>query len=330
MGWIVVGVLLGVGGILACCFEKFGLGVFLFVSATISFIIAAIMAGLTWGSGGPMGAIICSLFAVACAVGLVICIVRGKAEGWTDATSYKSSNNGDSYVQNQVATTKTKDQIAKDKKLSVINNKIQTIYIFYDCLKESDDNILKVVETVFERNMDNENIIESAKVLTKELYQTIDEKELKSISNMQLGKELSIQNGVLKGWKNTQGSKLIIPDTVESIASKAFNNCENLKTIILPPSIKRIGEHAFSSSGLVNIALPVGLEIIGAGAFEECQNLTVRIPTSVVEIGYRAFADCSDLTIIYEGREWQWGTIKKDNIFGYVIKTNVKEFICLG
>ena len=69
-----------------------------------------------------------------------------------------------------------------------------------------------------------------------------------------------------------------------------------LESIILPKSIKSIGEKAFfDCKTLTKIELPEGLESIGDRAFDDCAGLTeVKFPKSLKYIS--GFTDCTGLT----------------------------------
>lgn len=91
----------------------------------------------------------------------------------------------------------------------------------------------------------------------------------------------------------------VIPDSVEHIASKVFQDYTNLKSVSIPDSVKSIGEYAFSRSGLESVVLPNGLATISNGMFNNCASLaSVTIPDSVTEIDNYAFYNCSALTEI--------------------------------
>ena len=67
-------------------------------------------------------------------------------------------------------------------------------------------------------------------------------------------------------------TKVVIPEGVTSIGSKAFSGCSNLQ----------------------NVTIPEGVTSIADGAFEECSNLqSVDIPASVKNIGFYAFRGCN-------------------------------------
>lgn len=89
-----------------------------------------------------------------------------------------------------------------------------------------------------------------------------------------------------------------IPDSVETISTNAFHNCQDLESITLPSSLKTIESSAFSS----------------------CLNLSeIRLPTSLKAIQSYVFDGCSSLeTVFYDGSLAQWSRINTSNGFlGY-------------
>ena len=92
-----------------------------------------------------------------------------------------------------------------------------------------------------------------------------------------------------------QGS-YTIPNTVTSIAYKAFYKAEGLTSVTIPNSVKNIGDFAFDGSGITSLNIPNGVTNIGKYAFTRCLKLTsVNIPASVVNIGDFAFYHCTGL-----------------------------------
>ncbi len=69
----------------------------------------------------------------------------------------------------------------------------------------------------------------------------------------------------------------------------------NIKDVILPSSLKKIGHHAFARMPLTHVALPEGLEEIAAGAFTNTALQCVILPSTVVKIGAEAFCGCKNL-----------------------------------
>lgn len=107
-----------------------------------------------------------------------------------------------------------------------------------------------------------------------------------------------IGDSAFYGWSNLLVN-INIPDSVINIGERAFQDCKNLKKLVLPSSIRKIGKSAFAGcSGLVgDISLPSGMTIIEDESFWGCKNLTsVIIPGSIAIIEDRSFENCSGLT----------------------------------
>ena len=90
---------------------------------------------------------------------------------------------------------------------------------------------------------------------------------------------------------------VIIPNSVKSIGNSAFSNCENLAYVLIPSSVETIGSWAFHfCMKLSSLTLPNGLVTINNYAFNYCSGLTsITIPASVESIESSAFAFCSSL-----------------------------------
>jgi len=92
-----------------------------------------------------------------------------------------------------------------------------------------------------------------------------------------------------------QGS-YTIPNTVTSIAYKAFYKAEGLTSVKIPGSVRNIGDFAFDGSGITSVNIPNGVTSIGKYAFTRCASLaSVNIPASVTNIGDFAFYHCTGL-----------------------------------
>lgn len=88
-----------------------------------------------------------------------------------------------------------------------------------------------------------------------------------------------------------------LPEGLEEIGDNVFYHSlcymdfysSGLKVLVLPQSLKKIGEWAFTHcSELESLDLPEGLERIGANAFGVHMLDTIRIPSTVKELGERA------------------------------------------
>ena len=89
-----------------------------------------------------------------------------------------------------------------------------------------------------------------------------------------------------------------LPKNVVSIGNFAFNDCSNLKEVVMHQGIISIGRYAFSGSSISEIVIPEGCESIGDNAFEHCGLKTVVFPTTLKSIDDYAFQHCSRLTKI--------------------------------
>ncbi len=98
------------------------------------------------------------------------------------------------------------------------------------------------------------------------------------------------------------GIAYTIPEGVETIRTKAFYKCSDIREISLPSSLKTIEEKAFFRCSISEITLPDTLEAIGKDAFTYCSGLTrVDIPATVKTIGDYAFYNCTALLEINVG-----------------------------
>ena len=118
------------------------------------------------------------------------------------------------------------------------------------------------------------------------------------------------------GWRAFENSNItgINLSAVESMGDRAFNQCEELRGSIelsnlssipsqafaytavseinFSSNLLEIGDHAFSTTKLINVIIPEGAERIMDYAFERCWYLTsVSIPKSVNALSQNAFFD---------------------------------------
>ena len=87
----------------------------------------------------------------------------------------------------------------------------------------------------------------------------------------------------------------------EELPEKAFFDGYSLTEVILPNTMKRIGNHAFAHCwGLETITLPDSVEYIEFGAFKECRSLkTIQLGDNVKEVEDDVFYECEALQSIY-------------------------------
>ncbi len=129
------------------------------------------------------------------------------------------------------------------------------------------------------------------------------------------------------------GNEYIVPDSVTSLGTYAFEGCWELQNITLTDNIISIGDHAFYDSGILSITIPKNVTTLYGSTFSECNELTeilvaednmhfmdddgilyskdksvivcfpknhsanaFSVPDGIVKIGDSAFAYCDKLT----------------------------------
>ena len=95
--------------------------------------------------------------------------------------------------------------------------------------------------------------------------------------------------------EDTALEEVTIADGVEAIPDGTFDGCSNLESIILPNSVKTIGENAFSRSGVKVMRLGNNIKKIGRSAFMDSKLEELYIPAATTEIGDMALMGTSYL-----------------------------------
>lgn len=114
-----------------------------------------------------------------------------------------------------------------------------------------------------------------------------------------------IENDTIIGYEveclDCQDEKVVIPSIINGLSvvrvkARGFEDCDSSE-IVLPDTIKEIGECAFAgSSNLKSITLPFGLRKIDKGAFSECENLRLStLPAGIKVLSDYIFADCKSI-----------------------------------
>jgi len=88
-----------------------------------------------------------------------------------------------------------------------------------------------------------------------------------------------------------------VPDSVVAIEKAAFSHCEQLETIVLPPSIQSLGENVFiGCKKLKSVVFTSSITQIGDWCFSECESLEIiDIPLTTEHIGQKTFYNCKSL-----------------------------------
>ena len=125
---------------------------------------------------------------------------------------------------------------------------------------------------------------------------------------------------------------LIIPDNFsgrEIVKVSGFSGKVNLKGIVIPDTVKTIGDFAFNGcSNLESVTLGSSVETIGESAFINCDSLkSVNFPDSITEIGELAFGGNALVEIeIPSGiTKLAAGVFSSGDLESLVIPSNVKN-----
>jgi len=95
-------------------------------------------------------------------------------------------------------------------------------------------------------------------------------------------------------------TKVILPDTIKRIGQSAFRNQKDLVTINMPSSLEIIDKNAFEyCESLSSIVFNDKLRVIGSSSFNGCTSIKkVVISQTVEEVGWFAFCGCIKLNYV--------------------------------
>lgn len=90
---------------------------------------------------------------------------------------------------------------------------------------------------------------------------------------------------------------------VKLFPNQAFYNYQNLKSIVIPDSVIRLGQYALGTcKSLTSVKIGSGVKNIWDAAFINCNNLkSIELPESVKTIDANAFASCGLTSIVIPG-----------------------------
>ena len=105
----------------------------------------------------------------------------------------------------------------------------------------------------------------------------------------------SVYFGSFKNAENLE--KIILPESVKEIGDFTFEGCENL-TEVVAPSVKQVGNYAFSNCKKLEKFDFSNLTHIGVNAFENCYRLKEINLSNAKRIADKAFAGCEKLAMV--------------------------------
>lgn len=109
-------------------------------------------------------------------------------------------------------------------------------------------------------------------------------------------------NGIGGAAYENEITEIILPPTLKVIGSCTFKACKKLTKIELPNGLTKIGDYAFSGSGIEEITIPNSVTEIGAKAFYGCKKLkNVYIGNGIKELGNAEFLVCDLIEKVFIG-----------------------------
>ena len=115
-------------------------------------------------------------------------------------------------------------------------------------------------------------------------------------------------------YDNDRIKSVVISEGITAVGEYAFQYCNNLKTAVLPTTLKTIKRNSFMPHideymvhqnlyGLTEITIPPKVTEIAKFAFSGTAIKSVTIPASVTTVGEQAFGECQKLeTVRYSGK----------------------------
>ena len=106
-------------------------------------------------------------------------------------------------------------------------------------------------------------------------------------------------DGATMDWVRTQVTKIVLPDTVQTLAEDAFYGCMQLQELTLSNNLKTIGVHAFMDCRrLKSVSIPSSVTSIEKQAFCNCtalESVQLHIASQALTVGSFAFLNCPSL-----------------------------------
>lgn len=131
---------------------------------------------------------------------------------------------------------------------------------------------------------------------------------------------------------------ITVPDEIEGcpvteIADNAFESAE-WKKLVLPDTVKKIGDHALGKFNADEFILPAGLEYLGNNNFSGAESLSLNIPAGLIGIGEYAFKDTRISKIEIDEKNEYFSIkngmlVSEDKVFCCINDENLKSEIVI-
>ena len=197
-----------------------------------------------------------------------------------------------------------------DRKISKLEftDKLTSIgsYAFYNCGNLQSiaipDNVTKIDNNTFENcsSLKSVSIGKSCTTISATAFNNAT--ALEKITVSAYNEKYSSVDGALLNKEKTsiilypksKSGEFVIPDTVTSIADRAFSSCSNLTKITIGANVESVGDYAFNECNVLTEVVfkdsTIKKKVIGDYAFYNCQALSnVDFGNAVTSIGNFAF-----------------------------------------
>ena len=128
--------------------------------------------------------------------------------------------------------------------------------------------------------------------------------DLSAVNGLTIIPEMAFYGCGQSSLGNSSLNKVVLPEGVIEIDNNAFLYA-GITDIVLPTTLKTIGEIVFGYTDLSTVTLPQGLETIEDYAFMYSEITTLIIPSSVTSIGMMSLPTNYNTTIVFEGTTYQ-------------------------
>ncbi len=164
---------------------------------------------------------------------------------------------------------------------------------YNDPIVFADEIMKEVCVSAFDTNGDGELSYKEAACVSDMTKVHID---TKIVSFDEFQYFISVKQIPRKCFAETRLETITLPNSIESIAESAFEDCKDLSRIVLSEGLATIGRAAFSGcTKLTEIHLPNSVREIGREAFADCRITSIIIPEGVKIIEQNLFRYCTKL-----------------------------------
>lgn len=122
---------------------------------------------------------------------------------------------------------------------------------------------------------------------------------------------------------NQSVKKIVLPESLREIGDYAFFGCTNLKEVVFNSgsTILSVGNYTFAETGLDSIVIPTGVTSIGNYAFSGSALKSVEFKGTIAGMGNYLFYACENLTTVVLPDNF--GTIGKGMFYGCTALQNI-------